>query len=91
MIRDINTLNATPSQRLAVMHVRFDGHSFDVPLADLGLGAMSDDARVKHALAGFLDVAPNRLDDHVVDRHANGNLTLQITEAVFRLSAQANE
>jgi hypothetical protein len=75
--------NATRfADRLAVIHVRFAGQSFDVPLANLNVGPASADASVKQALAGHLDIAPSRLDDHVVDRHANGNLTLR-PEAVF--------
>lgn len=70
------------ADRSAVIHVRFAGESFDVPLTNLDIGPASDDARVKQALAGHLDIVPDRLDDHVVDRHANGNLTLR-PEAVF--------
>lgn len=65
-----------------VIHVRLGGRSFDVPLANLGLGRGADDAGVKRALARYLEVAPGQLDDHVVDRHANGNLTVR-PEAVF--------
>lgn len=65
-----------------VIHVRFGGRSFDVPLASLDLGGASHDAEVKRALASHLEVSPNRLNDYVVDRHANGNLTLR-PEAVF--------
>ena len=65
-----------------VIHVRFAGRSFDVPLATLDLGRAATDAGVKRALAAHLEVAEQRLDDYVVDRHANGNLTLR-PEAVF--------
>ena len=76
-------INATRfADRSAVIHVRLAGQSFDVPLSSLDVGPASDDVRVKQALAGHLDIAPSRLDDHVVDRHANGNLTLR-PEAVF--------
>ena len=66
----------------AVIHVRFAGRSFDVPMGDLALGATSSDGVVKRALAGFLEVQERRLNDYVVDRHAIGNLTLR-PEAVF--------
>jgi hypothetical protein len=66
----------------AVVHVRFNGRSFDVALATLDLGAASRDADVKRALAAHLEVSADRLNDYVVDRHANGNLTLR-PEAVF--------
>ena len=66
----------------AVIHVRFAGRSFDVPLVNLDLGSGASDAQVKRAVAGQLEVPAARLDDYVVDRHANGNLTLR-PEAVF--------
>ena len=66
----------------AVVHVRFAGRSFDIPLASLDLGAMSADGHVKRALARHLNVPEFKLDAYVVDRHANGNLTLR-PEAVF--------
>jgi hypothetical protein len=65
-----------------VVHVRFGGRSFDVPLADLGLRVGDDDGDVKRSLAARLDVHPSRLMDYVVDRHGNGNLTVR-PEAVF--------
>ena len=65
-----------------VIHVRFNGRSFDVSLGSLDVGVASADADVKRALATHLEVPANRLNDYVVDRHANGNLTLR-PEAVF--------
>jgi hypothetical protein len=65
-----------------VAHVRFNGRSFDVALATLDLGATSSDGEIKHALATHLEVPGSRLNDYVLDRHANGNLTLR-PEAVF--------
>ena len=64
------------------LHIRFDGRSFDVPLADLDVGSMSSDADVKRALAGYLDVAEAKFRDYVVDRHETGNLTVR-PQAVF--------
>jgi hypothetical protein len=32
-----------------VLHIRFDGRSFDVPLSDLGVGLMSSDVDFKPA------------------------------------------
>ena len=65
-----------------VVHVRFNGRSFDVALASLDLGRASTDGDVKRALATHLEVPANRLNVYVVDRHTNGNLTLR-PEAVF--------
>ena len=65
-----------------VLHVRFDGRSFDVPLADLDVGAMSSDADVVRALSGYLNVPADKFRDYVVDRHETGNLTVR-PQAVF--------
>jgi hypothetical protein len=75
----MTTLNSNPS---TVIHVRFGGRSFDVPLANLDFGRGADDAGVKRALARHLEIAPGHLDGHVVDRHPSGNLTVR-PEAVF--------
>jgi hypothetical protein len=66
----------------SVIHVRFAGQSFDVPLRLLGLGGSSSEGDVKRTLARHLEVNDSRLDDYVVDRHINGNLTVR-PEAVF--------
>jgi hypothetical protein len=66
----------------AVIHVRVTGQSFDVPLAALDLGAASDDRQIKRALARRLNMPVDRFSDCVIDRHANGNLTIR-PEAVF--------
>jgi len=66
----------------AVVHVRFAGRSFDVPFSSLDLGDTSSDAQIKRSLAGHLEVVESRLNDYVVDRHTNGNVTLR-PEAVF--------
>lgn len=65
-----------------VLHIRFDGRSFDVPLSDLDVGVASQDVDVKRALAGYLNVPEAKFRDYVVDRHETGNLTVR-PEAVF--------
>ena len=65
-----------------VAHVRFAGRSFDVPLAAMDLGPLSADGQIRQAMARYLDVPYHKLDAYVVDRHANGNVTLR-PEAVF--------
>jgi hypothetical protein len=66
----------------AVVHVRFDGRSLDVPLSGLDVGPGSDDRTLKRALARHLEVPEGALRDYVVDRHETGNLTVR-PEAVF--------
>ena len=60
-----------------LLHTRFDGRSFDVPLSDLDVGAMFSDTDVKRALAGYLNVAEAKLRDYTIDRHETGNLTVR--------------
>ncbi len=69
-------------KRPAVAHVRHDGRSLDVPLADLGVADGAADADVKRAVARHLEVAEDRLNDYVLDRHETGNVTIR-PQAVF--------
>ncbi len=66
----------------AVLHVRFDGRSLDLPLGDLHVGLGADDFEIKTALARHLEVHEAKLRDYTVDRHETGNLTVR-PEAVF--------
>ena len=66
----------------SVLHIRFEGRSFDIPLSDLDIGSLSSDADVKRALSGYLEVPERKFRDYVVDRHETGNLTVR-PEAVF--------
>jgi hypothetical protein len=66
----------------AVVHIRFEGRSVDIPLGDLDIGLRSSDQEVKQAVAGYLDVGVEKFRHYVVDRHDNGNFTVR-PEAVF--------
>ena len=66
----------------AVIHVRFAGRSRDIALSSLGIGAGTDDQAIKRAVAVFLEVPTDEFTNCVIDRHANGNLTIR-PEAVF--------
>ena len=59
-----------------VLHVRFGGHSFDISLPGLDINGRSTDVQVKRAVAEFLNVPTYRLDEYVIDRHSNGNLSI---------------
>ena len=65
-----------------VLHIRFEGRSFDIPLADLDVGTMSNDGEIKRVLANYFGVAVRKLHDYVIDRHNTGNLTVR-PHAVF--------
>ena len=72
----------TQSDGARVLHIRFEGRSFDVPLADLDVGTLSSDDQIKQALADYLSVPAAKFRDYVVDRHETGNLTVR-PAAVF--------
>jgi hypothetical protein len=65
-----------------MVHVRFQGQSWDLAFALLDIGDMSTDRDVRRALARYLDVPARKLGAYVVERHANGNITVR-PEAVF--------
>ncbi len=65
-----------------VVHVRFEGRSWDITFRALDLGDLSSDNDVRRALAHHLDVPARKLAAYVVERHANGNITVR-PEAVF--------
>ena len=80
MIRGLHFQDSTIdrfAEGASVIHVRFAGESFDLPLATLDVGTKSSDAQVRSAVAMNLTIPLDRLDDHVIDRHANGNLTIR--------------
>ncbi len=66
----------------AVLHARYDGQSFDIPLSGLDVGPGSGDAQIKRALARHLEISEAKLRDYTVDRHETGNLTVR-PQAVF--------
>ena len=76
MLREMNTV-AQP-----VVHVRYAGRSFDVALPALGVSTSGSDEQLKAALSRHLEVPRPALNEYVVDRHTNGNLTIR-PEAVF--------
>jgi hypothetical protein len=68
--------------RPAVIHIRFDGRSLDVPLAELGVANNASDNDIKRAVANHLEIAEARLSNYVLDRHETGNVTIR-PQAVF--------
>jgi hypothetical protein len=64
------------------LHIRYDGRSADIPLAELDVGLVSTDATIKQAVAQYLEVPVERFRHYTVDRHETGNLTIR-PEAVF--------
>lgn len=71
----------TPTQE-RVVHVRFEGQSWDIAFSVLDLGDLSSDQEVRQALANYFEAPPSKFEPYIVQRHANGNITIR-PEAVF--------
>jgi hypothetical protein len=65
------------------IHVRYDGRSYDLPLAELDIGDRSTDEQVRTAVADHLGVPVGKLRAFTVDRNAaTGEMTLR-PDAIF--------
>lgn len=82
MMNNNPRMNFRPECKVAVLHLRFEGRSRDIPLDVLDVGVAATDIAIKTAVARFVEVPTAQLDGYVVERHENGNLTLR-PEAVF--------
>jgi len=65
-----------------MVHVRFEGRSYDMTENQLGVTAGMNDTAVKERLAQHLDVGRDRLQFYVVDRRPSGDLIVR-PEAVY--------
>jgi hypothetical protein len=68
--------------RSPIAHIRFEGKSFDLPLAELGVNELAGNDDLKQVAARYLEVSAKRLRECVVDRHESGNVTIR-PQAVF--------
>jgi hypothetical protein len=66
----------------SLLHIRFEGRSWDLALAQLGLANPGQEQALRTALANYLDVPESRLNQYVLEYHPNGNITVR-PEAVF--------
>ena len=66
----------------AVIHIRFEGKSHDIPVSEMDIGQASSDEQIKTAIASFLEVKVDKLENYVVEHHENRNFTVR-PEAVF--------
>ena len=65
-----------------MVHVRFEGRSYDIAEIQLGVTAGMNDTTVKERLAQHFDVKRDRLESYVVDRRPSGDLIVR-PEAVY--------
>ena len=67
-----------------MIHIRFDGRSYDLDESSLGMtaGRRYNDGEVLERVARQLDITPDRLGSHVVDRGPGGQIVVR-PEAVY--------
>jgi hypothetical protein len=65
-----------------MVHVRFEGRSFDFTEGQLGLQTVTSEQVLKERLARHFDVRPESLHPYVVDRTPRGD-TIVRPEAVY--------
>ncbi len=65
-----------------MVHVRFEGRSFDLVEQHLQIHPGMDDTAIKKQIAQHLEVPLNRLNPYVVDRRPSGDLIIR-PEAVY--------
>ena len=65
-----------------MIHVRFEGRSFDLSPLELRLDAGMSDQTIQERVAQFLDVGLDRMQPYVVDRSPTGHLIVR-PEAVY--------
>ncbi len=65
-----------------MIHIRFEGRSFDVEPRQLGIASNAQDTVIKARIAQHLDVKADRLNAYVVDRRPSGDIIVR-PEAVY--------
>jgi len=65
-----------------MVHIRYDGRSYDLVEGQIGVGAQMSDQEIKQRLAQHFDVSLRSFQHYVVDRGPNGNLIVR-PEAVY--------
>ena len=65
-----------------MVHIRFEGRSYDVATAQLEVMPGMGDSVVKERVARYLEVQPTRLQSYVIDHRPNGDIIVR-PEAVY--------
>ncbi|MGB3240035.1 MAG: hypothetical protein WBB29_17200 [Geitlerinemataceae cyanobacterium] len=65
-----------------MVHIRFEGRSYDMSETQLGIRTNMTDIVVKERVAGYFDVNCDRLQFYVVDRRPSGDIVIR-PEAVY--------
>lgn len=65
-----------------MVHIRFEGRSYDVAENQLGITAGMSDKAIGERLANYFDVKSDRFESYVLDRRPSGDLIVR-PEAVY--------
>ena len=65
-----------------MVHIRFEGRSYDVSEQQLDLNGKTDDRAIKQRVAQHFEVGVDRLQSYVVDRRPSGDIIIR-PEAVY--------
>ncbi|NEO27412.1 MAG: hypothetical protein F6K03_11095 [Kamptonema sp. SIO4C4] len=65
-----------------MIHIRFEGRSYDIAERQLDINATMNDTQIKQRIAQYLDVNAKRFSDYVIDRPTSGDLIIR-PEAVY--------
>ena len=65
-----------------MVHVRFEGRSYDIAETQLDVTAGMNDSAIKERLAQHFDIGGDRFQSYVVDRRPSGDLIIR-PEAVY--------
>lgn len=65
-----------------MVHIRFEGRSYDIAETQLGITTGMNDTTVKSRLAQHFDVKGDRFQTYVIDRRPSGDLIIR-PEAVY--------
>lgn len=65
-----------------MIHVRFEGRSYDLKERELGLNASMSDREIQERLAAHFDVSLDRFRSYAIDRASTGDLVVR-PEAVY--------
>jgi len=65
-----------------MVHIRFEGRSYDVSEQDIGIQTRTGENQIKQHVARFLAVPAQRLQDYVIDRRPSGDTIIR-PEAVY--------
>ncbi|MEP7218358.1 MAG: hypothetical protein ABI876_05555 [Bacteroidota bacterium] len=65
-----------------MIHIRFEGRSYDLGERDAGIVAGMSDREIRDRVAVFLETEAKHLDFHVIDRRPSGDIIIR-PEAVY--------